>query len=64
MIPFLEFFLSFITTIGKLQEALNHAMRKLGYKNKAINVEEVMDEEQSESHTNLLGFVNWIINNY
>ena len=50
--------------LDKLQESLNYAMKKLGYKNNNIDVEEIMEKKQSQSHENLLGFVNWIVNHY
>ena len=50
--------------LEKLQEPLNYAMKKLGYKNKNVDVEEIMEKEQSQSHDNLIGFVNWIVSRY
>ena len=50
--------------LEKLQESLNYAMKKTGYKNKIIDVEEIMEKDESQSHNNMLGFANWIINKY
>lgn len=50
--------------LEKLQESLSYAMKKLGYKNKNVDVEEIMEKEKSQSHDNLMGFVNWIVNQY
>lgn len=54
----------FFQILEKLQESLDYAMKKLGYKNKNVDVEEIMKKEQSQSHDNLMGFVNWIVNRY
>ena len=55
---------NYYLVLERLQESLDYAMRKLNFKKKEINVEDIVEKDQSKSRDNLIEFVNWVLNQY